>query len=311
MHAADGNPARLPGFGRRAFLIAGATSGIGIGAATAVGLTGPPSTSTTALRRSAGTAYPTPLVGPGAARSERIYSHARGRYVNLVFVLPVNEPPRGLPMSLLLHGLHGSARTAGATGLLRRLSSEVTGKQVRPYGFVAVDGGDSYWHQHNPGDDPMAMLLEEIPVWLRERGLGGSDGRPFAVTGTSMGGFGALLYGRRRKERRQPVRAIGAISPALITSWREMRKRNAFDDQADWASMDPLRHITATAGIPTAVWCGTGDAFIPGVREFIKRAKPEIAYTAPGGHNDEFFRTAVPGLIGFLGKYAPLPDRSV
>jgi hypothetical protein len=176
---------------------------------------------------------------------------------------------------------------------------------VPAYGFVAVDGGDSYWNEHQPGDNPMAMLLEEIPRWLRERGLGGKDGLPFACTGLPMGGFGALLYARRRLERRQPPAAVAAL--ALITSWPEMSKRHDFHDAADWSSMDPLRHVDVTKSIPTGVWCGTEDEFIGGVRNFIAGDRPAVAYLARGRHGDQFNRTVVPSVVSFLGKHVPRP----
>lgn len=292
---------------RRAVLLAGVAAGAAGAAFTAGELGGSPWSAWPAspLRLSTGTAYAAPARGPGVTTIERVYSRARGREVSLVLILPTSRPPEGMPMSLLLHGLHGSARGAAPGGLVSRLGTQAGAGKVPPYGFVAVDGGDSYWHEHHRGDDPMGMLLEEVPRWLRERGLGGRKGRPFACTGTSMGGFGALLYARRRNERRAPLAAVAAISPALMTSWEEMRKRNAFHNEADWASMDPLRHIEATRHIPTAVWCGTEDPFITGTRRFIERAQPEIGHIAPGGHDGEFFSSTVPSLVGFLGRHVP------
>ncbi len=288
---------------RRSLLIAGA-SGLGVAglaAGTATGVV----PFNQALQRALGVASSTPVTQLGSMRVERVYSHARGRQVDLVFLLPSKKPPAGLPMSLMLHGLHGSARTAAPSGLLKQLGSDVARKAVPAYGYVAVDGGDNYWHQVRPGDDPMAMLLEEVPQWLRARGFGGADGTPFACSGVSMGGFGALLYGRRRVERRQPPAAIAAIAPALITSWQEMAKRRIFTGMTDWTSLDPLRHLTALQGIPTAVYCGTEDSFITGVRRYIAETHPAIGYTAHGKHSDTFFRTTVPSLVGFLGKHLP------
>lgn len=123
---------------------------------------------------------------------------------------PGRREPRGLPMSILLHGLHGDARHAAVGNLPEVLAAAVAKGSVPAFGFVAVDGGDNYWHENVPGDDPMAMLLDEVPRWLKERGYG----EPFAVTGVSMGGFGSLLYARRRAERGDPIAAAAAISPA-------------------------------------------------------------------------------------------------
>ncbi|QWF77436.1 alpha/beta hydrolase [Amycolatopsis sp. CA-230715] len=299
----DRPPARRRLPSRRSALIAGASAlgvaGFAVGAATNTLPFGE------SVQRLLGTASSGPTGQLGATRVERVWSAARGREVDLLLMLPAKSPQKNLPMSLLLHGLHGSARKAPPTGLQRQLSNDVTRRAVPPFGFVAVDGGDNYWHQVRPGDDPMAMLLEEVPRWLRERGLGGTDGLPFACTGISMGGFGSFLYSRRRVERRQPVRAIAAIAPALMTSWHEMSKRKAFRDAADWASMDPLKNLSATKDIPTGLWCGTEDSFIGGVRRFASEAHPLVVHTGRGKHGDAFNRTAVPGVVGFLGKYVP------
>jgi pimeloyl-ACP methyl ester carboxylesterase len=222
-------------------------------------------------------------------------------------VLPMTAPPRGMPMSLLLHGLGGSARSAAPHGLVHRLSRAVARGTVPPYGFVAVDGGNDYWHEQHDGDDPMTMLLEEVPGWLRQRGLGGAHGLPFACAGISMGGFGTLVYARRRGERNHPLRAIAAISPGLLTDWTAMRRRHAFDGRADWAALDPLRHIEATREVPTAVWCGTEDRFVTGVRRFVRRAHPEQVHITRGRHNDRFFASTVPGVVAFLGKHLRHP----
>ncbi|WP_326960143.1 alpha/beta hydrolase [Amycolatopsis sp. NBC_01286] len=288
---------------RRSVLIAGA-SGVAVAGLAAGTATGKLPFSQ-ALQRALGVASSNPTTQLGSTRVERVYSAARGRMVDLVFLLPSKTPPRGLPMSLMLHGLHGNARSAAPTGTLKQLSSDVARKAVPAYGFVAVDGGDNYWHQVHPNDDPMAMLLEEVPQWLRARGFAGDTGQPFACTGVSMGGFGALLYTRRRVERRQPPAAVATLAPALITNWPEMEKRHIFTGMEDWVSLDPLRHIAETASVPNAIWCGTEDSFITGVRRYVDAAHPAVAHTAHGKHGDTFNKTVVPSLVSFLGKHVP------
>ncbi|EHR49925.1 putative esterase [Saccharomonospora marina XMU15] len=250
-----------------------------------------------------------PLQGAGFTRLERVYSRARGREVELALTLPTRNPPAGMPISLLLHGRRGSARTAAPDGLAQCLADAVARRRVPAFGFLAVDGGDSYWHEHRPGDDPMGMLLFEVPNWLKELRLSGEGGVPFASAGISMGGFGSLLYARRRAQQRSPLGAVGVISPALLTSWQQMRKRRAFNGPRDWASMDPLRHIRDIGDVPIGVWCGTRDPFISGTRRFIRTAEPEVAVTAEGKHNGEFFSRVAPGLVAFLGRHAPRPVR--
>ncbi|WP_199442380.1 alpha/beta hydrolase [Umezawaea beigongshangensis] len=238
-------------------------------------------------------------------RTERVRSRSRGRVVDLVTVLPAGVPAAGLPMSLLLHGRTGSARHSMVGNIHETLNSAVARGSVPPFGLVAVDGGDHYWHENVPGDDPMAMLLDEVPAWLRERGLGGADGVPFACAGVSMGGFGALLYGRRRTERRRPADAVAAISPALITTWQEMSERRAFTNSLVWASLDPLRHVDALVGTPVGVWAGNRDTFVEGTRRFVSAARPAVASITPGTHDDAFYRSVVADVVRFLGRHVP------
>lgn len=240
----------------------------------------------------------------GVAIREERYSRYRRQDVEVVYTLPRRTPPHGMPMVVLLHGRGSVARRAGPGSLMTRLGDAVADGRIPALGFVAVDGGSTYWHEHHRGDDPMSMLLEEVPEWLRARGLAGTDGTPFASAGISMGGFGALLYARRRSEQGRPVRAVGAVAPALM-SWRRMRKRRVWRSKAEWTSMDPLHNVEALSNVPTGIWCGTEDPFINGVRTFIERADPEIAHLAPGSHSPRFFRSTVPGLLDFLGKHTP------
>ncbi|MFI1919501.1 alpha/beta hydrolase [Nocardia sp. NPDC020380] len=236
-------------------------------------------------------------------RTEKIRSVARGRDVDVVTILPAGVPTEGLPMSLLLHGLHGNAHTAAVGGIANVLSAAVSARLARPFGFLAVDGGDNYWHRQANGDDPMAMLLDEVPAWLTARKLGGLDGQPFACTGTSMGGFGALVYSRLRSERARPVTATAIMSPGLITTWAEMSKRKAFINEAQWTNLDPLRNIDKQGPAPVGLWVGDRDRFIDGCRKYITTARPEIGLVTPGAHTDEYWRTVTPDVVRFLNRH--------
>lgn len=233
---------------------------------------------------------------------ECVHSEARNRDVDLVTMYPKGMAHQNLPVCLMLHGRFGDA-VKSADGLPTWLSNAVARREVPPFAFLAVDGGgNSYWH-NDDGDDPMWMLIDEVPRWLGERGLGGPDGQPFAVSGISMGGFGALVYARRRREHGIPLESASIVSPALLTSWKEMRKRGAFNNAYDWAAIDPIRHVDALADLPLGVWCGTGDAFIKGTRRFVRKARPDVVSTSPGGHNTRYFRKALPQVVNFVGRH--------
>jgi S-formylglutathione hydrolase FrmB len=240
-------------------------------------------------------------------RTERVRSSARGQEIDLVTILPAELPARNLPMCVLLHGLYGAARSAAPGGLAASLAAGVASGRLPPFGFVAVDGGNNYWHENHVGDNSMGMLLDEIPRWLRARDLGDATGTPFATAGVSMGGFGALLYARRRQEMGVPLSAVAAVSPGLLMSWREMSTRRAFKNNQEWAALDPLRNVEKLGRTPVGIWCGTEDHFIEGTRKFIRLAAPEVGFTGPGAHGDGFYRTIVPDLLDFLGKHIPAP----
>lgn len=243
-----------------------------------------------------------PLANQSNVSVESVHSQARNREVDLVMMYPEGVPKAGLPVCLVLHGRFGDARKS-AGGLPAWLSKAVADRKIPPFAFLAVDGGgNSYWHRR-PDDDPMWMLLDEVPRWLAERGLGGPDGQPFAAAGISMGGFGALVYARRRNEHEIPLQATAVVSPALITNWRQMRRRDAFSDEQEWAALDPLRNVDKLEDVPLGVWCGTGDRFIKGTRRFIDLAKPDVASTTAGGHNSRYYRKALPQVVGFIGNH--------
>jgi S-formylglutathione hydrolase FrmB len=288
------SPSGLP---RRTALIAAAAVG-GLAAATAGVVTG--MLPGFGLTRSLAGSRVGPATTGGVVRTERVYSQARGREVELLTILPSAVLTERLPVCVALHGLHGDARAVAAGGLPAFLSTAVADRTVPPFAVVALDGGDSYWHEHHRGDDPMGMLIYELPGWLAERGL---TPQPFAATGISMGGFGALYYARRRRQWARPLRAVAVIAPALITTWTEMRKREAFHSPADWAAYDPLHNLDALGDVPTAIWCGSEDPFVPGARRFIATAHPRTSSITPGAHDDHYFRKALPEAVQFLGAH--------
>lgn len=293
----DAPPERLRLARRRALLAAGLT-GAAIAGTGAIGIATMPAEEDRPL---------TEPPGPERDRLrtvERVYSQARGREVDLITLRPTARPTERLPASLLLHGLGGTADLTASTGLAKALYSDTAQGAIRPFAFVAVDGGDNYWHEAHSGDDPLAMLLEEVPVWLRERGLGDDSGLPFACTGYSMGGFGALLYARRRAERRRPLRVAATVAPALMTTWSEMRTREVFESRAEWAAYDPLRHVEALRDVQLGVWCGDQDDFIEGVRVLMRRAKPEHAFIGPGDHLSMFNAEVDADVVRFVGRRA-------
>ncbi|MEU2630531.1 alpha/beta hydrolase-fold protein [Kitasatospora sp. NPDC007106] len=284
------------GTGRRRFLRALLVAGVGTAAVggamiedvlpggdrlrRAIGMTGPDGT--------------VPAVGPGPVRTDQLASKARGRRIELTVVSPPGSAPGAdLPVCLALHGRGGSAAALVDLGLPQFLAA-ATAKGVPPFHLVAVDGGEAtYWHRRTPGDDPMAMLLDEVPRWLAARGLAA----PTGVLGISMGGSGALQYARARNGG---LAAAALLSPALFTSWGDARPVDAYQDQADWEAHEPLRHLDRPLTRRLAVWCGTEDPFCPAARKLADRAAE--THFPRGAHTDGFWRRVLPDATAFLGQ---------
>jgi hypothetical protein len=173
-----------------------------------------------------------------------------------------------------------------------RFLTAATRDGVPPFVMVAVDVGDSYFARRG-GDDPLRMVLDEVPAWLDERGLPA----PTSGFGISMGAFGILRWAREQKPR-----AVGVVGPALFRSWADAKGRNAFPDERTWASNEPLRHIDDITDVPLGVWCGTDDPFVDSARQLVDQAKPEVAAIGPGAHEGGYFLRVMPDVVHFIGS---------
>jgi len=175
---------------------------------------------------------------------------------------------------------------------------------------VTVDGGAGYWNPH-PGDNPQAMLTDEVIPMCQRRGLGTesrSGARRIGVMGVSMGGYGALLLAEKFPDL---ISAAAAISPAIWTSYAQARAANAgaYASAADFAADDAVTHAAALVRVPVRVAAGYGDPFYPGVqaltRALPKRTggvPPEVSFSN-GCHDSSFFTAQEPASLAFLARH--------
>ena len=190
-----------------------------------------------------------------------------------------------LPVLVMLHG-HASDHTAVFEGLgMDRFLGRAVADGLRPFALASVYGGRDYWQAAPDGSDAGRMVVEEFVPLLAEHGL---DTGTLSIGGWSMGGYGALrLAGRRML----PVRSVATFAPALHD-----------------APTDEVLHVPARMrGIPVQIGCGRGDAFYRIDRKYVAALRANGVHpdwnTAPGGHTQKFWRTFVPGLLEFTGRY--------
>jgi pimeloyl-ACP methyl ester carboxylesterase len=240
---------------------------------------------------------------PGPEYSGAFYSAARRTTVGYTIGYPPGHGPGDrLPLVIALHGFGGNHADAlsGVTPS-QAVSLKPGGVPLPPMALVTVDGGDGYWNPH-PGDDPQAMLADELIPRCQRRGLGNGT-RSIGLLGISMGGYGAIVLAEKYPRL---VGAVAAISPAIWTSYAQARSANAgaYASAADFAQDDAVTHAAALTGVPVRVASAFGDPFYPGVRA-LARVLPSSAevYFGSGCHTDSFFSAQEPPSLTFLGRH--------
>ena len=243
---------------------------------------------------------------PGPSYSGTFYSAARRRPVGYTIAYPPGHR-RGdaLPLVVMLHGYGGShADALAGMSPAQALALKDGGRPLPPMAMVTVDGGGGYWNPH-PGDDPMAMVIDELIPRCQRLGLGGPP-RRIGTLGISMGGYGALLFAERYPRL---IAAVAAISPAIWTSYAQARQVNpgAYASAAAFARADAVTHAGALGRRPVRVAVGYRDPFYPGVRA-LARALPAGAVVAAGAdrHDGSFFAAQQPPSLAFLAAHLAL-----
>jgi pimeloyl-ACP methyl ester carboxylesterase len=231
------------------------------------------------------------------------HSRARGREVGYRIAYPPgHERGSELPLVISLHGFGGNHTSGlGDITLARALAASHGGVALKPMAIVAVDGGGLYWNPH-PGDNPMAMLVDELIPLCQRHGLGRSSGA-IATIGISMGGYGALLLAEKHP---QLIAAVAAISPAVWTTYSQARAANAgaFASSADFAGDDVITHASALTHMPVRVASGNDDPFHPGVVALAaKLPKSAIVEFTAGCHDGDFFYSQQHPALSFLGAH--------
>ena len=234
--------------------------------------------------------------GPhGSSAPVEVSGHISGRYTGASMGWTISAAGNGQRPHAIVYCLHakgGDHRMAFESIRVPQVAASL-GISV---GVAAVDGGpDSYWHRRADGSDAMAMLLKEFVPLVRAR----VGPLPQALTGWSMGGYGALLAAERASRQFQ---AVSVASPALWLT-PGATALGAFDSPADFYGNDVFTGVDALRTMTVAVFCGTGDPFYPATRHLVSQMDfPHLARFGPGVHGPGYWRRAAPAQLRAIAR---------
>jgi hypothetical protein len=255
------------------------------------------------------------------------HSAYRRRDVQMVTLIPAGvASPAGLGVVIALHGAGGNGASQA-----RGIAPAMTRAGVTAFAIICVDGGETYWHEHGDGDDPIGMIVHEV---LPRAAAAGLRTTRIGICGESMGGYGALLIAERLAARSTSgsgsgstgtpvpgsgatghgtppaVTAVAALSPAVFATYPDAKAANAaaFDGPADFARNDVVSGLGALRQVPAWIACGTDDPFEPETSLVRARLSALTHRQVPGGimagcHDGAFWGRHWPTALEFISAH--------
>ncbi|MBO0768386.1 MAG: hypothetical protein J2O48_06845 [Solirubrobacterales bacterium] len=240
---------------------------------------------------------------PGPTFRGTFHSHKRNTEVGYTLAYPPGHKPGSrIPLVFHLHAHYGNHTTTFAgLPLAKALASRThPDRPLAPFAMVAADGGGNlYWNRH-PGDDPMAMLVDELLPRMQKLGLGRDR---VGASGDSMGGYGAILLAEKHPHL---IKVVTASGPAIFTSYADANHvaPGSYASPAAFAEANAVTHAPALAGIPARIASGNGDPFHPGVQALAKNLPPSVQLIfAKGCHDGRFFASQRQAQLAFLATH--------
>ena len=212
----------------------------------------------------------------GEVTLERITSEHLGEIDLLTAVPHGYGDGAGLPVVVALHGSSQSAAALPDFGLPRFVTAAVEAG-APPFVLVATDDGPDGWLPAN-GAEPQAMLRDELPGWLDDRGF---DAERRALWGWSRGGYGALRFLQAEPDWAE---ALALYSPAMAPG------DPAFDD------------LGVLETVPWGLWCATDDPYTDASVALAEQAPvaPDPWVQGTGGHTWIYWNNQTLDMLGWI-----------
>ena len=283
------------------------------------------------------------LAGHGAAAQSRIdcsalNSRILNRAVRYCVYLPAGydagatqHPARRYPVLYFLHGLGGNEQTFFSSGGWTLLDDLHKRGKIGDFLIAAPDGRRSFYVNSADGSVRYSdfFLQEFMPhIEGKYRALAGARER--AISGVSMGGYGALRFAFAHPELFLAVSAQSAAliteSPRQLDSEAQAGNRLMADvfgypiDERHWSQNDPLvlakKNAKQLKNLAIYVNCGQRDdfGFDTGASqlhgELQKEGIKHEYHAYPGDHSLTYFLSHFPEVMEFHSREFGLPPES-
>ena len=237
-----------------------------------------------------------------------IYSQSMRKSFKCVVINPEKKGP--LPVVYLLHGW---------TGNFSNWIMKVPGlkQQADELGIMIVcpDGHTSSWYIDSPIDSTMkyeTFIGKEVPDYIDAHFPTIRDRKARAITGLSMGGYGALYLGFRHAETFGAVGSMsGGVDLKPLKKQYDISKRigDSVNHASNWINYS-ISHVIETKpkdSLAIIIDCGIDDQFYFANAELHKKMleyKIQHDYIErPGKHDWNYWANAVKYQLVYFSNY--------
>jgi len=242
--------------------------------------------------------------GPGHVEVLRLASPGQNGLKDVWVYRPDVPDSSSLPVVYFLHGVPGGAADVFNAGLAQALDREIAAG-AKPFVVASPDGNgsshdDTEWANAADGTDQIESFVVDVVIPAVE-GDHPRDQAHRAITGFSMGGYGAVNIALRNRDLFGQVASIAGYfhidDPAGVFG------RNGAVESAN----RPLDHVDRAVGLRILLVDGDHDnePVVAGESQRFAAALAGVGVTAeldivPGGHDWQLVSSQFPTLVRFL-----------
>ncbi len=273
---------------------------------------------------------------PSIIREESFPSPALGTPLHYWIYLPPDyEATKGpLPVGYLLHGAKGEGADWVHAGHIREVADEmIAAGQIAPMILVMPDAENS-WYVNSRAEggagDYETAIGQDIAAWIESRYKASTLRSGRAIAGISMGGFGAFRLAMMHPDRYVAAASLSGafwsqMTPEIAKNPRVERIfASAFPAPIDVEKFIRSEPQTLAAGLkgmpnPPAFYITFGRQDLGGVmtegpklyEQLREIGVPVRVTSGDGGHEWEFWGSALPGMLAFFSETFNRPAATV